>query len=83
MDVESDQTVGSGHTCKRPTSGGDLYSVTDVGLPKSSGWYCDIAPGTSIAWLLPEGNPLKAIPIICFAFLCHQVRLIVHRPYDL
>ena len=39
-----------------------------------SGWRCDVPPGTEVAWIFAghAGNPLKAIPIICFAFLCHQ-----------
>ena len=42
-------------------------------LPSGCGWRCDIEPGTTAEWLYSgEGNPLKAIPIICFAFLCHQ-----------
>ena len=28
-------------------------------VPKASGWYCDVHPGTEIAWLVPEGNPIK------------------------
>ena len=40
-------------------------------LPSGCGWRCDIEPGTTAEWLYSgEGNPLKAIPIICFAFLC-------------
>ena len=33
--------------------------MTEEPVPKASGWYCDVHPGTEIAWLVPEGNPIK------------------------
>ena len=56
------------------SSTGQLVEEPAAGsTPKKSGWYCDTHPGKQLSWWVPEtGNPIKAVPIICFAFLCHQ-----------
>eukprot|EP01045_Picozoa_sp_COSAG04_P038169 COSAG04_NODE_10099_length_804_cov_1.202837_2_plen_52_part_00 len=34
--------------------------MTEEPVPKASGWYCDVHPGTEVSWLVPsEGNPIK------------------------
>eukprot|EP01043_Picozoa_sp_COSAG02_P014748 COSAG02_NODE_614_length_19515_cov_6.651937_3_plen_318_part_00 len=44
---------------------------------------CHHEPGTEIEWLWPKGgNILKALPIICFAFLCHPNMFPIYQQLD-
>jgi len=55
--------VWRGQICLSSGAGADGSAgagfVTEEPVPKASGWYCDVHPGTEIAWLVPEGNPIK------------------------